>query len=144
MKVNVIDLMNPNVITLQPHQPLGEVKQKFSSKKLNSAPVVDDDFRPVGMISSGDLIGENADNRPVSSVMTKKVFTIPEYESVAIAARMMRNHKIHHLVVTKEKKVVGIISSFDLLKLVEDKKFEMKNPSTPKKRGPGGRKRAEA
>ena len=43
----------------------------------------------------------------------------------------MRNHKIHHLAVTSEKKVVGIISSFGLMKLIEGKRFEMKNPPTP-------------
>ena len=39
----------------------------------------------------------------------------------------MRNHRIHHVVVTHEKKVVGILSAFDLLKLVEDHRFVMKS-----------------
>ena len=59
------------------------------------------------------------------------------------AARMMRNHKIHHLVVTSEQQVIGMISSYDLLKLVEGRRFEMKNPSTPKSRGKGKRAKAE-
>ena len=40
----------------------------------------------------------------------------------------------YHLVVTHEKEVVGIISSFDLLKLVEDKRFVAKAGPTPSKR----------
>ncbi len=38
----------------------------------------------------------------------------------------MRKHKIHHVVVTHEQEVVGIISSFDLLELVENRRFEAK------------------
>ena len=46
----------------------------------------------------------------------------------------MRNHHIHHLVVTHEQKVVGMISAFDLLKLVESHRFVAKNPPTSSKR----------
>jgi CBS domain-containing protein len=60
-----------------------------------------------------------------------------------VAARIMRNHKIHHLMVTDEKKLIGIISSFDLLKLVEGHRFEIKNPATPKSKGKGKRAKAE-
>jgi signal-transduction protein with cAMP-binding, CBS, and nucleotidyltransferase domain len=67
--------------------------------------------------------------------MTEKVYTIPMYNDVHHAARLMRNHKVHHVVVTHEKKVVGILSSFDLLKLVEDHRFVMKAaPSKPTKK----------
>ena len=63
------------------------------------------------------------------------MLTVPQYGDPSLAARIMRNHKIHHVIVTHEQKVVGIISSFDLLKLVEDHRYVMKNPPTPKKRG---------
>ncbi|CAN5546300.1 hypothetical protein BH24ACT22_BH24ACT22_08740 [soil metagenome] len=43
----------------------------------------------------------------------------------------MRNRRIHHVVVTEEKKVVGVLSSFDLLKLVEQHRFVMKPGPTP-------------
>ena len=46
---------------------------------------------------------------------------------------MMRNHRIHHAVVTDETKVVGVLSSFGLLKLVEEHRWVPKNPPTPKK-----------
>jgi signal-transduction protein with cAMP-binding, CBS, and nucleotidyltransferase domain len=47
----------------------------------------------------------------------------------------MRNHHIHHLVVTHENEIVGVLSSFDLLQLVEDHRFAIKNPPTSSKRG---------
>jgi signal-transduction protein with cAMP-binding, CBS, and nucleotidyltransferase domain len=66
--------------------------------------------------------------------MTEKVYTVPRYDDVSSAARVMRNHKIHHVVVTHEQQVVGILSSFDLLKLVEDHRFVPKNAPTGSKR----------
>ena len=67
--------------------------------------------------------------------MSNVVYVVPQYDDVSIAARVMRNHRIHHVVVTHEKKIVGILSAFDLLKLVEDHRFSMKNPPTRKRRG---------
>ena len=39
----------------------------------------------------------------------------------------MRKHRVNHVIVTHEKKIVGILSSFDLLQLVEEHRFVMKN-----------------
>ena len=72
--------------------------------------------------------------------MTEKVYTVPQYDDVSTAARVMRNHRIHRVVVTHEKKVVGILSAFDLLKLVEEHRYVAKNAPTKSKRR--GSKRA--
>ena len=53
----------------------------------------------------------------------------------SVAARIMRKNKIHHVVVTHEKRVVGIISSFDLLKLVEEHRFVAKGAPSRSKKG---------
>jgi predicted transcriptional regulator len=144
MNAKVADLMIKNVVTAEPHQTVGQLKHKLTSSHLKVLPIVSTDNEPLGVISVSDLLAAEKDGTPVSKLMTRKVYTIPEYEKVAIAARMMRNHKIHHLVVTSEQKVIGMISSYDLLQLVEGHRFEMKNPSTPKSKGKGRRARAEA
>ena len=72
--------------------------------------------------------------------MTEKIYAVPQYDDVSIAARVMRNHKIHHVVVTHEQKVVGMLSAFDLLKLVEGHRYVAKNAPTQSKRK--GSKRA--
>lgn len=143
MTVKVTDLMTGNVITAQPHQTVGQMKGKMSKCSLNSVPVVSTDNIPVGVVSASDLLAAEKEGTPVSDIMTEKVYTIPAYEEVSVAARMMRNHRIHHLIVTQEQKVVGVISSFDLLKLVEGHRFVMKNAPTPKSKGVGKRAKAE-
>lgn len=137
----VEDVMTSKVMTLTPHQTAGHVRKVMVDTKATCFPVVDTEGTPVGIISAGDLIG-HADGRKISEFMTDKVFTVPRYEDVMIAARIMRNHHIHHLVVTDEKVIVGILSSFDMLALIDGHKFQMKNAPTPKKGGK--RRQAEA
>jgi len=144
MSVKVQDLMSNNVITAQPHQTVDQIKGKMTKSNLHNIPVVSSDNVPIGVVSASDLLAAEKEGTPISNIMTEKVYTIPEYEDVSLAARMMRNHKIHHLIVTQEQKVVGVISSFDLMKLIEGHRFVMKNPPTPKSKGMGKRSKAES
>lgn len=141
MNVTINDLMVEQVMTTTPHQTVEHVRHVMRDNSVSCMPVVDSDDQPVGMVTSTDLLKDYPDGKPISQIMGEKVFTVPRYGDVSLAARIMRNHKIHHVVVTDEKKVVGLVSSYDLLKLVENHRFVMKNaPSTPKKGGGKRRK----
>jgi len=143
MTAKVQDLMTKNVVTAEPHQTVGQIKGKLTKRSLSNVPVVSPDNVPIGVVSVSDLLAAEDEGVSVSGIMAGKVYTIPDYEEVSVAARMMRNHKIHHLIVTREQKVVGVISSFDLLKLIEGHRFVMKNAPTPKSKGVGKRAKAE-
>ena len=54
------------------------------------------------------------------------------YDGPHTAARIMRNHHVHHVVVTRDKQVIGMVSAYDLLELVEDHRYVAKNAPTPK------------
>ena len=137
----VSDLMTSSVITVTRHQTLDHARDLMERHGIHAVPVVSQDHEAVGVLSSADLIGDLAGETLIGQVMTREVYTVPSYSGLHIAARMMRNHRIHHLIVTHEKKVVGIVSSFDLLRLVEDRRFVMKSqPSRPKKGGGARRK----
>ncbi len=135
MNAKVHDLMSPNVVTTQPHRDVDHVRKMMENAGIGSIPVVDSEDHPVGMISASDLAAPGQNGRsPISQHMSDQVLTVPGYEEVSTAARIMRNHKIHHLVVTHEKKVVGMLSAFDLLRLVEDHRYVAKPPPPPSKR----------
>lgn len=140
MNVKIHNLMSASVLTARPHQSVEHVRAMLEKNSISSLPVVDTDGHPVGIVSATDLARDLKGGTPVSTIMTEKVYTVPQYDDVSIAARVMRNHRIHHVVVTNESKVVGILSAFDLLRLVEDHRYVAKNPPTPSKRK--GNKRA--
>ena len=140
MSVKVEELMTKSVITAHPHQSVEHVRNMLDRNSISSVPVVDSDGHPIGIVSATDLVQELKPAAPISQIMTEKVYTVPQYDDTSIAARVMRNHKIHHVVVTHEQKVVGILSAFDLLKLVESHRYVAKNAPTPSKRK-GGKRR---
>lgn len=133
MNVKVNDIMIADVMTTTPHQTVEHVRGVLARHKVSSMPVVNPDGEPIGIITTTDLAKSHADGTPIGRIMPRKVYSVPGYADVSEAARLMRKHHIHHLVVTHERKVVGILSSFDLLQLLEGKRFTMKNAPTKKK-----------
>lgn len=134
MNATIEDLMVKSVVTTRPHKSVGHVKDIMKTNRIQSVPVVDGDDQVLGIVTSTDMLEDTSENTPVSQVMTDNVYSVPLYSDVHIAARVMRNHKIHHVVVTHEQRLVGILSAFDLLKLVEEHRFVMKNAPTPSKK----------
>jgi len=134
MNIKVKDLMAKSVITTMPHKTVGHAQSIMAKNKIKSIPIIDSEMNIKGIITSSDMLQDLSETTPLSHVMTTKVYTIPSYSDVHIAARIMRNHHINHIIVSDEKKIVGVLSAFDLLKLVEDHRFVMKNEPTPSKK----------
>jgi len=135
MNVKVKDLMVESVITTMPHKSVGHAQSIMVNNKIKSIPVVDGDKNIKGIITATDMLDDLSETTPVSNVMSTKVYTIPPYADVHVAARLMRNHNINHVIVSEEQKIVGVLSAHDLLQLVENHRFVMKNqPTAPKKK----------
>jgi CBS domain-containing protein len=140
MNVKVDELMAKTVVTTQPHVTLEHVQGMMKRSKVGAIPVVNGDGEPIGIVSATDLNPGSNPASPVKSIMTRKVYTVPQYDDVSVAARVMRNHKIHRVVVTHEQKVVGMLTAFDLLRLVEDHRFVAKNAPTASTKKAGSRR----
>ena len=134
MNVKIHDLMTASVVTAQPHYSVEHVRGILEHNSISAVPVTDSDGRPVGIVSATDLAQNLKSGSPVSQIMSEHVYTVPQYDDVSVAARIMRNHKIHRVVVTHEQQIVGMLSAFDLLKLIENHRFAAKNPPTQSKR----------
>ncbi len=134
MNIKIADLMVKNVVTTEPHKSIGHVKDIMTKNQISCVPVVNSQNEPVGIVTTNDFKMNRGDNSPVSQLLSGHVYAVPAYNDVSVAAKVMRKHHFHHLIVTHEKAIVGIISSFDLLTLIDDHKFVMKNPPTPSKK----------
>jgi CBS domain-containing protein len=134
MNIKVQDLMVKSVITTMPHKSVGHAQDIMTKNGIKSIPVVDGEKNIKGIITATDMLKDISESTPLSHVMSTKVLTVAPYSDVHIAARVMRNHDINHLIVADEKKIVGVLSAHDLLSLVEDHRFVMKNPPTPSKK----------
>ena len=91
----------------------GEAFRGFAKESyFMSMPVVDETYWP---ISDNTL-----HTTTVEEAMNPDVITAKADDDVALLAAMMRHHHIHRVIVTDNSKVAGIVSSLDLLALLED------------------------
>ena len=134
MNVKIADLMAKRVITAQPHHTVEHLRGLMERNRIHALPIVGPEKEALGIVTTADLAGKLKDGTPASKVMTDGVRAVPAYNDVSVAAKIMRKNKIHHVVVTHEKRVVGMISSFDLLKLVEGQRFATKSAPTESKK----------
>ncbi len=121
--MHVNDLITLPVTTCTTSMDIGGVRDLLHRKNFSALPVVDskeDKIVLKGIVSYQDLAGVYDDNINVQQVMSTDVTTIAPTATVKEAALTMIKHRIHHLVVTDQDKIVGIISTFDFLKLVAD------------------------
>ena len=61
MGLQARDVMQSQVLTLSPDEPLTEVQRLFFEEEIHGAPVVDDQGKVVGMLSTIDLLRTAAD-----------------------------------------------------------------------------------
>ncbi len=59
-------------------------------------------------------------NEPISSIMTTEVITVSPDASLAEVRKILFSNRIHHLPVIVKNKLVGIITSYDIVKLEDD------------------------
>ncbi len=62
---------------------------------------------------------EKLDEMNVEEAMNHDVISVSPSDPVESLASKMRNHKVHRLIVAEDEKLVGIVTTFDLLKLLE-------------------------
>jgi CBS domain-containing protein len=113
------DVMAGAVVMVSPDDTLGEVREKMMGLDIGAIPVVDEDGMLRGIVSAEDLVTDYEATIPVSRVMNSPVLTLEPEDEASEAARTMREQGCHHIVVTRGERVVGIVSSFDLLRLIE-------------------------
>jgi len=58
----------------------------------------------------------------VADAMSDGVVSVSPDDSAATVAGTLREHRVHHVFVVEEGTLVGIVSAYDLLRLIEDLK----------------------
>jgi CBS domain-containing protein len=72
-----------------------------------------------------------SDDLLVRDIMTPTVYTVPETTTVAKLAQTMVAGRIHRLLVTRRRRVVGIVTSLDLVRLLVDEPAGAKAKARP-------------
>jgi CBS domain-containing protein len=117
----VREVMTANVKTVRPFSTVKEVVQKMNKFGIGSVVVVEED-RPVGIITERDIMRNIAERFfdpslvKAKDIMSTQLFTISGDVSVEEAARLMVSRKIKKLPVVEDQKLVGIVTSMDVMR----------------------------
>jgi len=117
--MRVEELMTKGVVAMPADSTVGEARRQMESLDVHALPVTDAEGRLVGIVAPDDVMRGHEPTLPVSRVMTTSVHTLPPDAPLSSAARMMRQHRHHHIVVLDGQSIVGMLSSLDLLKQLE-------------------------
>jgi CBS domain-containing protein len=124
--VKVGDVMSAPVVTVYVDDRLDKIAALMRRKKVGSIVVLDENSNPVGVITERDIVervvSKNMMPNEVKAeeVMSKPLSAIGYNVSIMDASKVMRNIGIRRLMVVEGKKLVGIISSDDIAKIMPE------------------------
>ncbi|HNI44391.1 MAG: CBS domain-containing protein [Chitinophagales bacterium] len=128
----VSEVMTDRVIVADSHNKFSQVCALFLEKRLHHLVVVDKDQQVAGIIGVTDvlrvyryeseILGQTTDavldeKISLSHIMTPNPITLNATDTIGVAAELFTNNHIHAFpVVDADKKVVGIITTNDLIR----------------------------
>ena len=117
----VRDVMSRNVKTVRPDDTVHQAVQKMVKFDIGSVIVINSG-RPVGILTDTNILRRIVAPRLdpatvwVKDIMTSPLITVDENTPLEEAARIMAEKKINRLPVLRNGKLVGLLSSSDIVK----------------------------
>ena len=123
-RVLVRDIMNSPIVSASPNDTIHDIAKKMKDENIGSIIIMEND-KPVGIVTDWDIVTKALvnDTRPSqikSKEVMKELYTIESEESITEAARLLRKHNIKRLGVVYKNRLVGIISSSDVIAVTPD------------------------
>lgn len=142
----IADIMTRDVISVKRETSVRELAEIFTTRRIGSLPVVDDDNRLVGIVTETDLVEQDKTlhiptvvsifdwviylesskhfekelqkmtARTAGEIMSEDVETIAPTAPLSQAADILSGKGIHALPVVEGGKLVGIVSRIDLIR----------------------------
>ena len=128
--MKVAELMQPNVRTISSEARVAEVVVSLADAHISGLPVVDKVGRILGVVSATDVLTAEAEaetltmgrdlmeETSVREIMTPRPYTVAPGEDVREAARQMLYAEVHRLFVAEGDRLVGVISTTDIVRAV--------------------------
>jgi L-aspartate semialdehyde sulfurtransferase len=115
----VVSVMHP-AVTCTENEPIRAIAERIVTKSVNHIVVVDDNSKLLGIVTSWDITRAMAEGKKaLADIESRNVVTAKPDEPLEIASKRMAQHNISALpVIDIEKKVLGIVTSEDVSKLL--------------------------
>jgi CBS domain-containing protein len=118
---SILDTKGHQIVSLDPEAKLSAAVKTLAERKIGAVLVLQAG-RIEGILSERDVVrvlgerGAAVLEEPVSAVMTRKVVSCKQSDTVSAIMEMMTHGKFRHLPVLDGERVVGLISIGDIVK----------------------------
>lgn len=117
------DVMTKQVICIGKDTPIFEAIKLMADNNVTGIPVVKDDRTLIGILSEQDVLRlfhtfEDEKDRIVSDFMTQPAIHFEEGERLLDVCYCLRDNSIRRVPVTRNGKVVGVVSRSDIIKCI--------------------------
>jgi CBS domain-containing protein len=115
------DMVTAKVVQVEVNETIIAAAKKMSAEKTTSLLVVDADGKLSGIVTEGDIViravaaSLDVNKTIVKNIMTPNPVSIPSDESIFEAKKLMIDNKVNHLIVVKDGKPFGILTSQAIL-----------------------------
>ena len=122
---------NRQIWTISKDQSVKQALVLMSEKNIGAIIIVDNNDFPIGIFSERDyarkiiLKGKSSKDTLLDEVMTKELITVTRDYKIDQCMEIMNEKRIRHLPVLENKKIVGIISIGDVLKIMIKEQKEL-------------------
>ena len=126
--IKIEDFLNLNknrqIYTISKDQSVRQALVLMSEKNIGAIIIVDNNDFPIGIFSERDyarkviLKGKSSKDTLLDEVMTKELITITRDYKIDQCMEIMSEKKIRHLPILEDKKILGVISIGDVLKIM--------------------------
>ncbi len=128
--MHVAEVMQSNLRVMKGTDSIGEAISLLAESHVSGVPILDEHGRLVGVLSSSDILNLLAEHQDAEShekifdetqvrdVMTPRPQTINPGATVKDAAQRMLYLEVHRLFVEDEGRLVGVITTTDLVRAV--------------------------
>jgi CBS domain-containing protein len=118
----ILSAKGGDVISIDPTATLDTAVKTLTEHKIGALLVLGTDRRVIGILSERDIVralaerGAGVLSEPLAQVMTRKVVTCSESDSVGVLMERMTTGKFRHLPVIEDERVIGVVSIGDVVK----------------------------
>ena len=121
--LKVKNVMSKGVVSVRRDTSAEEALNLMLDHEISGVPVVEDDGTLVGIVTEKDLLNlfykvEGAEGRMVEEFMTQPAIHFDEDESIEYVFECLLDVWFRRVPVTRQGKVVGIVSRTDLLRCI--------------------------
>jgi len=115
----VKDIMHKDLFSVNLNTPTFQIAKMMELEEIDAI-FVKENETPMGIITDRDFVTKIAANSlppdtPVKEIMSSPLITINHNEPISRAAEMMSSKKVKKLAVSENGKIVGLITSTDLI-----------------------------